>query len=55
METLSFKKKLVKVGESFAFIVPKAYVENGLIIPEIEYLITLSEAPQEITEEPEDF
>ena len=45
--TLSFKKKLVRVGDSFAFIVPKAYVENGLLINEINYLITVSEDPNQ--------
>jgi len=43
MIELSFTKKLIKVGESFAYIVPKAYVENGLLIPEIEYIITVKE------------
>lgn len=28
---LKFKSKLIIVGNSFAFIVPKAYVSNGLL------------------------
>ena len=51
MRTLSFTKKLIKVGESYAYIVPKAYVENGLLIPEIDYLITVSEKPPKYVEE----
>lgn len=40
---IKFKKKIIKIGESFGFIVPKQYVEDSHIIEDKDYEVILRE------------
>jgi hypothetical protein len=36
---VNFKAKIVKIGNSYGFIVPKSYVDNGLVVEDIKYAV----------------
>lgn len=38
---LKFKGKLMKTGNSWAVVVPKPYIDNGLIDPNKEYVFII--------------
>jgi len=47
MEAFKFKAKIWKTGTSYVVTIPKDFVKNGLIKPEIEYLVELGDYFQE--------
>jgi len=40
---VNFKAKVVKIGNSYGFIMPKSYVDNDIIKQDIEYSVEVVE------------